>query len=166
MKYDPDKWQEVPHGKKIVVPAGQVQLRLSRPCAVYSETEGVETLVGYDAAFDLKTGAEMTIYADPLDPQVRMFAWWPTTLVLEDLTSPVFTNIDRQADDSPHLDFVKGGLRALEFAKREMLREVRAVTAGLSERMMKRKGEETEPDPELEEDEQDDDDDKRKDEQR
>lgn len=142
MKYDPFKWKEVPRGKEIDVPSGQVQLRLSRPGAVFTRAEGVEGLLGYGTAFDVQTASEMTLWLDDFNPEdpmsTRMFIYWPEVLPVEDLKSVVFTNIDRTAEESPHLNFVKGGLRALEFAKRDMLREVRQAAAQMLNPTMQR----------------------------
>jgi len=138
MKFNSDNWNEAPYGSEINAPRGPVQLRLSRPGALFAEIEGVETLVGYGAefSFDLSQEAVLTVDADM---PVRIFYSIRRASVTTSEGEEIFTNLNRKPHESGSLNAVMIGARQIEIAKRQMRLETaaaieRAVRQALSVR--------------------------------
>lgn len=129
MKHDLFAWQEVKTNEKIEVQKGTLRLRLSAPAPVYAEAEGVETLIGTKANYEvaLSEPVSLTIAAAK---GVRAFIYVPPATSCAPV-GEVFTNIDRMPHESGMLADVTRARRQLELERRAMLAEIRAENARL-----------------------------------
>lgn len=114
---------------EIKAPKGRLQLRLSAPSPVYVTAFGCEALAGFAAVFDLDVSSEVTFRIDAADG-VRAYRFQPecTTAKPE---GPVFTNIDREPQESHAVAEVTKALRMFKIEQRSALRELRAERAAM-----------------------------------
>ena len=126
MKFDIFAWSEAKNGK-IEKIRGRLLLQCSAPCALYAQAEGVETLVGYGATFDVETPETVTYRIDG-PKTVRAFYRQPERAIYRP-EGEVYTNIDRMPDESGSMAEVLRARRQLEIERRALLREIRQARA-------------------------------------
>ena len=131
MKFDPHSWNEVSTNEEIPHDIARLQLRLSRPAAVFVTAQGVETLAAFGTEIDVKAQALESFRVDTDDDNVRAFVHrpyrQPATPVGE-----VLTNMDRQPYESGAVLEVRQALRqaTLDIAaqnreSRQILQQIR-----------------------------------------
>lgn len=122
MKHDVFSWKEVKPNEKTQA-QGRLQLRVSAPASLYVSALGVESLVGVSTTFDVDFSEAVDWY---IDGAVRVFVHVAAPTSGEG-DYEQYTNIDRQPDENPALAAVTHALRRLEFDRRNMLFEMRAL---------------------------------------
>lgn len=124
MKFDFSVWNEVSH-EKTITEAGKLRLLASRPCALYAQAHGVETLVGFGSSWDLETTEAVIFHLD--NPKARLFIAAPVSSVIHP-DGEVFTNIDRMTEESGPVLEIRRAMRDLEISKRQAIMDIRAAS--------------------------------------
>lgn len=132
MKFNPYNWNEVKHDQTINVEKGRVQLRLSKPAAVYVTAQGYQTLVGHGTTFDFEVTEEVSVNIEA-SASTRWFIYQPGQTA-KPAEGTVFTNIDRMIQESGTITEVKRALRQLEIERRSALREIRHASNAFTKR--------------------------------
>lgn len=118
MKQTVFDWQEVKHGFET---QERLQLRLSRPGAVYIEQEGYEILLGFGSTFDAKISGRFKVNLE-IEEGARAFVKARTVDQIE-CTGEVFTNIDRQSHESGAVLEVRRAIREMQLMQMQFRRE-------------------------------------------
>lgn len=129
MKFDVFKWNEVKTNAQIQVGKGVLRLRVSAPCPLYLQAEGVEALVGVGTSFDVEASGAVSFRVEAPEG-VRAFREQAESTSCKH-TGEVFTNIDRMPDESGSMAEVLRARRLFEFEQRSLLREMRSEREAL-----------------------------------
>lgn len=129
MKFNPFNWLEFAPNETQKAPKGWLRVRLSQEAALYVSQGKREALAGVASSFDLDLSAASSYRLEPR-AKCRAFVYVPepTSVVFE---GEVYTNIDRMPQESGMLAEVTRGLRQLELARRETMREIRGERSSL-----------------------------------
>lgn len=133
-KFNPFDWQEIHQDGQIrKTVGGRVFLRASKPVALYAiavdeDGEVFETLAQLGETVDviLPEGVSWTYECEG-----RVFLYSPSPFIQQP-DELAFTNADRLPHESGNVLAVTAGLRQLEIAKRQMLREITAARVELA----------------------------------
>lgn len=130
MKYDAFSWEETSLNDDHTILSGRLHLKLSSPGAVFVTVLGYETLLGFGTEFREDFSTEFT-YRVEADAPVRAFVYVFASKVAESLAKEIFTNADRQPQESGSVLAVKKALRTHALEQQSQLRETRRLTAEL-----------------------------------
>lgn len=107
----------------------RLQLRLSKPSAVYVEVEGAEVLLGYGTDFDAEIKGPFTVKVEKVK-DLRVFAFCGHKQSRKS-SGEVFTNLDRQPLESGNLAEVTKAQRLFRLEQKQVRMELAQEMAAL-----------------------------------
>lgn len=128
MKFNPFDWVVMAE-RVITFDTGRVAIRSSLPAAFYIEVDGYEVLAGSGLDLDYRLATPCKVRVDA-PSKALLFAYKPFRQSYEPV-GEVFSNPDRQPQESGTLLEVRKALRAFEVQQMQMKRELRNERAAL-----------------------------------
>ncbi|MEP3530117.1 MAG: hypothetical protein ABJN39_20250 [Sulfitobacter sp.] len=124
MKFDPFKWQQVRPNVENKGPQGMLHVMCSESATVYVSCQGVEAIAGHGKEVRVRL-AEAFTFRVKADKAADVFVYSPMANCQQS-DGEVFTNIDRQPDESGTMLEISRALRAFKLEQAGLRKQVRA----------------------------------------
>ena len=146
-QFDPSQWGDIPLNKSLDVPNGRLEVNTSEPCTLYIKQFGFSEVVhSHATSFRvlLPMGCTYKIVG-------KKGATASTRMISKQTYQPegtIYTNIDRQPEESGILSEVRKTLRMHAFEQQGILTDIKARQRALEEATLKQAEKaETKPEP-------------------